>query len=55
MNFDRGAVGLLVLHAVGHLLDVRQHAAEVTTFGGDIDIEQRHDVSVRDHARRTLR
>ena len=40
MDFDLRAAGLLVLHALGDLLDVRQHAAEVAPFGGDIDIEQ---------------
>ena len=55
MDFDRRAPGQLVLHALGDLLDIRQHTAEVAPFGGDIDIEQRHDVPVRDHARRALR
>ena len=54
MDFDCGAAGLLGLHALGDLLDIHQNPAEVTPFGGDIDVEQRHDVAVRDHARRSL-
>ena len=55
VNFERGAAGQLVLHAVSHLLDVCYNPAEVAPFGGDIDVEQRQDVPVRDHARRSLR
>src|SRR6185312_16860125 len=55
MDFEFRTVRLLVFHAFGDRLHIRQYAAEVSSFCGDINVKERHDVTMRDDARCAFR